>query len=162
MITEFLRKYSPPGISLKAEKNFFIVGFIISFFYSFEFFAEFISERNQLFYYVGKNRVLNTQAVMPSFRSVLGNSLTGFIILGICMLGFIIYHYLYYRQGSMSIYLMKRLPKKSEMHLRAITLPVIAFLICLITALIVMLIYLAVYFIFTPKPCLAEGQWRFI
>lgn len=162
MITDFVKKYSPPGIKLGVEKNFLLIGLFLALFYSSEFVADFISARNELFYYVGKNRILDTSAVMPSFRIVLGNSLIGFIILGISMLGFIAYHYFYFRQGSKSIYLMKRLSDKKELYFRVLTLPVIAFLFCLTVAFIVLLIYFTVYLIFTPKPCLSEGQWQML
>ena len=82
------------------------------------------------------------------------------VVAVVLVLGFIVYHYLYYRQGSKSIYLMKRLPSKHELHKRAIALPMLAILGCLVAALIVMLLYFAIYMLATPKQCLLPNQWQ--
>jgi uncharacterized membrane protein YqhA len=84
----------------------------------------------------------------------------GFLILALCMLALIVYHYAYHYQGSKSIYLMKRLPNRWEMHRRCITLPLLAALICLIAAIAFLLIYFGIYMVFTPKECLTLGQWQ--
>ena len=42
MITDFVKKYSPPGIKLGVEKNFLLIGLFLALFYSSEFVADFI------------------------------------------------------------------------------------------------------------------------
>lgn len=163
MINNFLIKYSPPGMDLKPEKRVFIWGITLSVFYStFYYFARYAEAYHKLYERVGGRLTLNINAVMPDFRALLGQSLVGFIALSVVMLGFMIYHYIYYRQGSRSIYLMRRLPKKSEMHKRALTLPIIAVLICLAAAFILLMIYFAVYMLVTPKACRMPDQWQIL
>ncbi len=163
MINNFLTKYSPPGLELKQEKAVFAWGISLSVLYStFDYFARFVEAHHGLYERINGKLVLNVNATMPNFRSLLSYNFIGFAVLSVIMLGFIIYHYAYYRQGSMSIYLMKRLPKKQEMHKRALTLPILVLLICLATALVLLMIYFTVYMLVTPKACLAPNQWQIL
>lgn len=161
MITDFLTRHTPPGMSLKQEGTFLTVGTICSVLFSiFCFFGSYATARGELYDRIDGKWVLNVNATMPGFRSLLGYSFVGFWIVAFCMLGFAVYHYAYYRQGSMSIYLMKRLPKKAEIHKRAWTLPVIAFLLCIFAAFLLLAIYYAVYLLATPSACLPPNPWQ--
>ena len=60
----------------------------------------------------------------------------------------------------MSIYLMKRLPNKWELHRRAITVPCIAVLATIGVALTAILFYYIIYFLATPKVCLPYEALR--
>ena len=161
MISEFLKRYSPPGMELKQEKKLFIWGMFLSILYSiFYWSAKYIEAYNSLFVYKNGMLLLNVNAEMPYFRALLGHSFIGFAILSVIVFGFIVYHYIYYRQGSMSIYLMKRIPKKSELHIRALAIPVIVVVLCFITAFILLMIYFAIYMLVTPKACLLPNQWQ--
>ena len=163
MISNFLDRYSPPGMELKQEKRIFIWGIILSILYSvFYWAAKYVEAYNSLFVYQNGKHLLNVNAEMPYFRALLGHSFIGFAILSVIMLGFIVYHYIYYRQGSMSIYLMKRLPKKSELHIRALAIPVIVVVLCVIIAFLLLMIYFAIYMLVTPKACLLPNQWQIL
>ena len=78
----------------------------------------------------------------------------------LCLVLLAAYHYAYHRQGSKSIYLMRRLPSKLELHRRCLTLPIAGILIALLTAFLLLLIYYAVYMNVTPAECLMPGQWQ--
>lgn len=161
MITEFLKKYSPPGMDLKQEKRFLFIGYICSAVYSlFDFLGNYAMAYDRLYDYIGGKPVLNINAVMTDFRLLIKFSFIGFGITALVMLGFIIYRYAYYRQGSMSIYLMKRLPRKTEIHKRALVLPFLAVFICLLTAFLLLLLYFAVYMLATPDVSLTPNQWQ--
>ena len=161
MINKLLIRYSPPGMNLSQEKNFIIWGMSLSVIYSvFYWLGNYIEAYNRLFIREGGRKILNTNAVMLDFRALIGKSLIGFVIVAFIMLGFIIYHYIYYRQGSKPIYLMKRLPRKSEMHIRALAIPFGVIILSFITAFILLLIYFAIYMIATPKVCIQPEQWH--
>lgn len=163
MINDFLTKHAPPGMDLKHEKLTFVWGIILSAVYSaFCFFARFTAVYSDLYMYIEEKPVLNVNAVMPDFRALIGLSFIGFLITSLIMAGFSFYHYAYYKHGSMSIYLMKRLPKKSELHKRSLTLPIIAVLLCIITVFLLLLIYFALYMLITPKACLSPKQWQIL
>ena len=160
MKMDFLKKLVPPGMEYKPELRFYITGLICAGLYSLSFFIRYFDARYELYEHYDYKSVLIDGAKIADFSSLLGYALVGFAFLAVCMLGFIVYHYLYYRQGSKSIYLMKRLPSKLELHKRAIALPLLAILGCLVAALIVMLLYFAVYMLATPKQCLLPNQWQ--
>lgn len=163
MINNYLTRYSPPGMDLKLEKRFFIWGMILSVSYSIlYFFTNYSNAYYELYIYVSGKAILNTNANMPDFRSLIGLSFIGFAIVAIMMVGFIIYRYSYYNQGSKSMYLMKRLPQKSELHKRALVVPFIAMLLCLLTVFILLMIFYAVYMLATPKACLVPNQWQIL
>ena len=160
-VKNFTVRYSPPGAELKSEWVVYLFGNITAFAVSLMFFASYASARSELYNYdrVQKKYILNEAATMQGFSDILGGYLLGFVLIGVIMLSFIIFRYSYYRQGSKSIYLMKRLPERNEIHKRAIPLPVIASLSCLIYAFILRFFYFAVYMIATPNKCLPAGAW---
>lgn len=156
-----LSRCAPPGLELKIEKRVFGWGMVLAVLFSLSFFIHFFNELERLLYWRnGAERTLRPNAVMPDFVEVLGNALLGFVILALCMAAFILVHYAYHHQGSKSIYLMRRLPNRWELHRRCITLPLAAVLLCLAAGFLLLLIYFAVYMRATPAVCLTPGQWR--
>lgn len=141
---------SPPGINIKQEAGIFIAGLVCATIYSFSFFISYIVARE----------MLAEGEKLAMFGTLLGSSLNGFIMLAICMPGFIVIHYLYFRQGSKSIYLMKRLPVRTELYRRIFMLPVLAVFTSLAAAFAIKMIYFAVYMVFTPSEYLLPGQWQ--
>ncbi|MGN1002239.1 MAG: hypothetical protein ACI4PC_05660 [Oscillospiraceae bacterium] len=155
-----LERLAPPGMSLKQEKGFFWGGLAGAWLCSLSFLARYLDARGELYFYVGTQRRLDPNAVMPDFAVLFDGSLLGFALVAACMLFFIVFHYAYYRQGSKSVYLMRRLPQRWEMHKRSLTLPLLAVCLYALAALLVLLAYLAVYLLFTPDECLTPHQWQ--
>ena len=158
-------RYSPPGYDSRTEWRFYIIGNIIAFTVSLLFFASYASERLKLYDYdrVLKKYVLNETKTMAEFTEVLSGYLLGFVFLAVIMLTFTVFRYSYYRQGSRSIYLMKRLPRKNEIHKRALPSPITASCSCLIYAIILRALYFVLYVILTPNKCLPASVvqlWR--
>lgn len=162
MIADFLKRFSPPGMSLKQEKRLFITGITVFALYSTSFFGRYFIAYNHLFRTDHGKQILIDGAVISDFRSLLGYFFIVFGLAALCMLGFVIYRYAYYRQGSMSIYLMKRLPKRREIHLRAWVIPLTAVLIHAAAAFIILMLYFMFYMLVTPKGCLPPDQWRIL
>ncbi|MBE6020546.1 MAG: hypothetical protein IJC41_07225 [Firmicutes bacterium] len=156
-----LTRWTPPGFNVNAEAHFFIVGLAASFLLSLTFIPGYSSARKCLYItYQSTEKILMEGARMADFSEILGFTLYGFYILAICMLGMIIFHYIYHYKDSKSIYLMKRLPKSSELHKRCLALPITAFLICIISAFVMLLVYFGIYMTFTPEQCIAPDQWQ--
>ena len=109
--------------------------------------------RRELFFYETDKKTLIEGAIIAPFSSLFSVYFLGFFFVACFLLGYIIYHYSYYRQDSMSIYLMKRLPDKWELHRRAITVPCIAVVATIGVALTAILFYYIIYFLATPKVC---------
>lgn len=69
------------------------------------------------------------------FGPVMCRTLVGFAVAGLCMLLLALWHYRSYRQGSMSIYLMRRLPEGGLLHRQCWTLPLLGLALYGLTAL---------------------------
>jgi len=149
-------RLSPPGMDISPQKRYFIFAAIISFVWSLYFCVMCSAAFRDLFYYERGVRVaLKENAKMPAFWELYGRSWLGFVFFAVCALGFVIYNYAYYKQGSKSVYLMRRLPQKWEMHLRALFFPVLIMLALLLIGLAVTLIYFGLYLLVTPDTCFA-------
>ena len=156
-----MEKYAPPGVNIQQQIDFFITGNIISLIVSLYFFVEYFNEYQRLFEFDGEKRILLIDAIMPDFPLVLNKFLIGFFIMAVCMLFYVIFYYSYYYQnGSKSIYLMKRLPRKTEIHKRAWTLPLTFAALCLIISFLLAIFYLCFYLLVTPEECLQPNQWQ--
>ncbi len=154
-------KHFPPGMNVEKEKLFFGLGMCGSFLYSWTFLWRYLEARTWLYEYsrIKKNYVLVEGRFMEDFSVLIGNALIGFLFVVVGMIGFGIMHYVYFLQGSKSIYLMKRLPSKTEIYKRVLTFPFIVFLICAATALLLLALYYGVYITATPEQCLPPNQW---
>lgn len=154
-MNEFFKRNSPPGMDLTQEWRIFLIGNIASVIVSFfAFLNKYMDARRELFFYETDKKMLIEGAIIAPFSSLFSVYFLGFFFVACFLLGYIIYHYSYYRQDSMSIYLMKRLPDKWELHRRAITVPCIAVLATIGVALAAILFYYIIYFLATPKVCL--------
>ncbi len=155
-----LSRLAPPGLALKPEKQLFGWGMALSALFSLQFFTRFADAREKLYWKNGPQRELMEGAVMEDFRALLGPSLAGFLVLAVCLAALIGVHYAYHYHGSRSIYLMRRLPHRRELHRRCLTLPLAGIVLCLAAAFLVLCLFYLVYMTFTPEVCLAPGQWQ--
>lgn len=157
---KFLNDFAPPGIGTDKELKCFIGGLMGAWALSLRFFKNYAEASALLYYDPGTKRVVTEGAVMTDFTVVLGDSLICFKVLCVFFLCVVAWHYLYYRLDGKSIYLMKRLPNRWEIHKRAWTLPMLAVLATLAAAFVMLLFYYEIYMIATPKQCIAPGQWQ--
>ena len=156
-----LSRYAPPGFELRTELQFFIAGMALATLHSLSFLTRFAHAKSDLYGRIGTDRYLLPGAVMPDFHTLVGKALIGFLVLAIWwILVFVSAHYGYHFAGSKSIYLMRRLPDRWELHRRCWTLPLLVVLLCLLTATILFLVYYGIYMAATPKECLTPHQWQ--
>lgn len=155
-----LTRWTPPGLNLKSEKQFFTAGMVFAVIYAVLFFGRYENALSRLYRYEFGRRVLLPGAVMPDFITLLDRYWAGFAVLAVCMLALMVYHYVYHWQGSKSIYLMRRLPNRGELHRRCLVLPLLAILLCILAAIILLLLFYGVYMAFTPNECLMPHQWQ--
>lgn len=156
----FLKRNAPPGQNIFYGLKWFFRGLVAVLLFSLTFFFRYAEAYQELFEYTGAEKVLMSDAVIRPFEDILGSSLVGFWLLGICMLQFIFYHGYYFYQGSKSIYLMKRLPQRGLLAKYIFTLPVLAFVVCMLILFILRLLYFEVYLLFTPDRCLPAHVWQ--
>ena len=99
-------------------------------------------------------------AIMIDFVEILGEGLLGFLIVSALMIAAAVMHYVYHFYESKSIYTMRRLPSRWELHRRCLTLPAVGLVISAITAMIFLVVFYAIYMNMTPDVCLTPGQWQ--
>ena len=97
---------------------------------------------------------------MIDFVEILGEGLLGFLIVSALMIAAAVMHYVYHFHESKSIYTMRRLPSRWELHRRCLTLPAVGLVISAITAMIFLVAFYAIYMNMTPDVCLTPGQWQ--
>ena len=153
--------HMPPGMNWREERNFYVFGLCAAFIYSLLFFIRFSNALSNLYGWdnVALKRVLIPDAEMEDFCVLFRETDRGFLILALCMIGVCIWHYLYHWRGSKSIYLMRRLPHRFEIHRRCLTLPLCGAVIACAAAAAILLLYFGIYMLFTPAECLTDGQW---
>ena len=72
---------------------------------------------------------------------------------------FVIYHYSYHFKGSKSIYLMRRLPDRWELHRRCLTLPIAMAVFFLLMGFVMLLLFFWAYFAAVPAQYIQPDQW---
>lgn len=156
--------YEPPGYASRREFNLLWVWFGISVLYSFQFFLRLLSEYNGLFVYVNQmgytKLVMREDAVMPPFGEVLGSGASGFAIgmwITVCFIG---YRYLYHFRGSKSIYLMRRMKKRSLLWKNCLLVPLGEAAGFAVAGILLRLLYTGIYLLVTPGKCLTSVWWR--
>lgn len=150
-----LRRIMPLGIHIKKEVGFFLGIFISGILNSLSVLVRYFSILNG-FYEIDRsgNRYLIENSVMPPFKELLDDSEKGFIVAIVCLAGLVVYHYFYHYQESKAIYLMKRLPRKSELHKRCLAAPILGSVVIVATAIFLYAVYYAIYLLVTPPQCL--------
>lgn len=68
---------------------------------------------------------LKDGAVMPPFWEIMGDKCAIYPICALFMLGFVIANYSYFHSESKSIYTMRRIPNRWELHFRCWAMPVL-------------------------------------
>ena len=158
-----LKRHAPPGIELKYLKNTLAWGLTVAGFYSMGFLIRFSDLRRMIF---EPGPVLKPGQRVPEFYELIvtynWDPLIIFRILIPCMLAFTIYHYLYCRTGSMSVYLLRRLPKRWEYHRRCWALPVGCALLVFAVEVLFLLLYFGIYVWTIPDEYLTPGQFAAI
>ena len=152
------RNLTPPGVSFGKECAGVCAGAVLAALYSLRFFLSYFSARAALYETDSLTReaMLREDAVLPAFSRILGTSLRGFSVLAFLLLFVAAYHYAYHFRGSRSILLMRRLPRRFELHRRCLAVPALGLLLCLAAALLLLGLYFLVYRFATPAGCLPD------
>ena len=156
-----LTHYLPLGIDEKKECKTYGIILALAAGFSLVFFIRLSVKYQVLFewdYKTGTN-LLRENAQMPLYTEILRGALNGLYGLAIASLLGILRNYASFWQGSKSIYLMRRLPDRFELHRRCLVLPIAEAVISLLAAVILFFLYYAIYIAVTPEQCLIPNQW---
>ncbi|MCC8123342.1 MAG: hypothetical protein LIO58_07365 [Oscillospiraceae bacterium] len=127
------------------------------------FLSAFEKERRALYVWAWQSEewVLGEGKMMPDFAAILGNQLLVLIVVAALVFAAAsLMHYAYYHSGSKSIYLMRRLPNRFELHRRCLLMSLLSALVFVLVALVLLVIYFAIYMTVTPEVCLMPDQWQ--
>lgn len=155
-----LSRLVPPGFNVDQEVTLFLWGYGASVVFSLRFLWRFIYAISRLYGYENNVYGMLSDARMPSFASLMENIFVLFPVLALAIALWTVYHYAYHWQGSRSIYLMRRLPSRWELHRRCLTMPALGLAICAVTVVILFFLFYALYMLATPDAVLVPGQLK--
>lgn len=151
-----MRNHLPMGICWEEVRNRIGLGLGGSGVWTLGVLIRYVQARNALFStnLAGERVLIQGAKIAPFAILVQGMPLAAFGCYFAALLVLAGYYYLYHRMGSMSIYLMKRLPNHWELHRRCWTVPVLAALVGIALAGALIGVYYCVYRFCTPAQCL--------
>ena len=145
---DLVRRLTPPGYDVSVELGWLALGGMIAFIYSLGGFGSRLNSALSTLRMADRlGNLRYPTMMMPYFAEILGGALWSFVILAVIALLLIPVHAGYWYQGSRSIYLMRRLPDRWELHRRCLA------------ALALLLVYFAIYCLVTPDAKQPDGQW---
>ncbi len=151
-----LNRITPPGRDPNQTLTIANGLFLLQAFLSFGIGVDYLQARSRLYDapdYIG--RLTEPQGTIAPF-SQLADGYFSVVppLLWIAMLTQVVVNYLYFRQGAMSVYLMRRLPDPWEYHRRCWSLPLLCGLGASIGCGAIWLFYFLIYLVCTPAGCL--------
>lgn len=150
----------PPGIPAEREQANLMLGMVASIVWAaLSYMGAYAGALSNLYILQGGKRVLDVNARMADFGLVFRFVPAGYFLFLVWLVvkgfGFQAYH----RQGSMSIYLMRRLPDPREYVRRCWSVPLAGIAVCLIFLAVTTALCYLIYMLCTPASCLVPGQW---
>lgn len=103
-------------------------------------------------------RILDGHTHIVPFAEIFGRGLLGFWIVALCLVLLPLFHFLWHWQGSKSIYLMRRLPRRRELYIRCLAGPAVLLVLTVLVAALSLLICVLNY-LSLPAGHLPEDPW---
>jgi len=155
-------RWTPPGVEFQKELRGYGLGAAAAALYSLLFPIRLINAIDRLYQYTMDGRERIPGVMLPEFTQLMQGVLYGVLLLAVCMAVLAIYHYGYYRMGSRSIYLMRRLPNRWEYHRRNLALPVAGIAGCVVLAALLLVLYWGLYRLCAPSGSIPVGGSRIL
>lgn len=159
-MTNKIRNRIPVGFKADSEIWIFISAIIIGIIRSLLFFYVYTVDYNSLFEFVNGEKILISGSYMTYFYEIIDGCFNGFLIAIFIFIFLIFYHYMYHFKDSKSIYTMKRLPNKSELHIRCLSVPLTGIALSAALSIGLLLAFYFYYMAKTPPECLYPDQWE--
>ncbi len=151
---QWLERRVPLDCDSEAEVKWILTGIVVSFLMNFRFLIAYLSARSRLFPYINGRKVFWEGAKIEPFGSLLGFSLWGCLLGAAAMVFLAVWHYGVHHRGTKSIYTMRRLPDRWELHRRCLTVPALGAAAYLLEAGALLAIDFAIYRLATPAQAL--------
>lgn len=153
-----IEKLLPVGVPLKKELAGIIIGVILAVIRSLSYLGSYYNYYNYLFEHYDSRKILVEGRLMADFYVIIDGCFEGFLVVIFLLIVLTVFHYAFHYIDSKSIYTMKRLSKKSELHKRCMTVPLISIALCLTLSAILLVLYYSHYITTTPTECLTDNQ----
>lgn len=153
-------RFLPLTLSRRSVIRGLATGILAGFLCNFSFLNSYGDARLDLYYITPSQRILRPDAVMPPFSSLLGISLYGCLAAALAMIPVAWVFWNSHTMGSKSIYTMRRLPNRWELHRRCFTVPALAAVGYLLLAVILWGVDFSIYWNCTPPSCLPASMWE--
>ena len=154
-----LSRYFPVGIERRRELRRLLYAALAALLYSMGFLVRLAGAHGELYTELRDGtRVLIKGAVAEDFARLLRGSMIGFWVMAGAALLWASYFYGYHYQGSRSIYLMRRLPQRGELHRRCLAFPIFSVLALLLLMALTTAAYFLIYMSVMPAECVRPGQ----
>lgn len=125
--------------------------------------ATFESAKGQLYNTVRVNgaikRVLIDGTMIAPFPTLLNGISLGLVLVALCLLASMLYHYRWHWMGSQSIYRMKLLPRRRELWRRVLAMPLAGLAACVVLWGLLLLLCALTYRFATPAGHLPANCW---
>lgn len=150
----------PPGIPVERERVNLLLGLLLAVVWAvLAYMWAYTTAISALYTIQGGERVLAPVARMADFGQLFRFVPAGYLLFAAWLVvkgfGFQTYH----RQGSMSIYLMRRLPDPREYTRRCWSVPLAGIAVSLLLLVVTTVLCYLIYVKCTPASCLVSGQW---
>ena len=145
--------FSPPGMETQPWKQYLLWSLGLGSVFSLTVFGCGIFSALGELYVPGTRKLLENARMLP-FDTVVGIAMDAYLYLAAAMGIFVFLNYRYFYRESKSIYLMKRIGRPAELHLRCWSLPVLGAAALLAARTVLELVYYLVYRLLTPAGCL--------
>lgn len=135
-------KLAPVGINARAEIYAILAALGVAVFWSLDAPVRIVQHMNGL---TNTPWSAGTESPVTPYRELLGTALDGFYLVALVLVFLALGHYLYHRRGARTDYLMRRLPRPWEYHMRCLALPVLGTALALALAGLSYVGYRALY-----------------
>ncbi|MDD6315436.1 MAG: hypothetical protein PUB63_00235 [Clostridia bacterium] len=157
-MTKRLRALLPVGMDAKLINRWLLAAFIAAFLLSLGAPLQILSQRDHLFTVVGGVRVYQPGMMMPDYHALAPHWLVLFPAIALSMPLLSAWFYFQHWQDGRSIYTMRRLPDRWELHRRCLTVPVAAALLALLMGFGLLMLYYLFYLAAAPEGSVSPGQ----
>ena len=150
-----LSRFAPLGLDAEREKHWIFLGWGISAIAALINFANHYTDAHSRLYnhMLGGRRLLQGAVMAPFSELILGCEF-GFVLMCLALGMLAVYHYHYHSQNSKPIYLMRRLPRATELHIRCLGLPVGSAMGAMALLGLMTILFYIIYITCTPAQCL--------
>ncbi|MBQ3089707.1 MAG: hypothetical protein IJD21_03990 [Oscillospiraceae bacterium] len=156
-----LDRHCPAGMGSSTAVAYYTTTFLLGSFYAAVNYSLQIQRLRRMAWDITSGR---HEVALPTFHATVEQALFPFLLFALGGLVLVGLNYLYHYQGSRSIYLMRRLPRRWELLRRCTTLPLAGGVLLLVWALLLALLFRPFYLAILPEGYEAAGLiavfWR--